>query len=276
MKILPVRLFLMGLILSAGTSFGGPLVVGNGSGLGESHVTFAWTNISEFIQGCTLSEVCAINNDQKAKLNSALVKARKSLIFKSGAKNPNYFLKKNTNLLAFGTKQKLSSQIYINLDSLSSTDQENTLARAIGILASALIYQNGTVVSESEYVGEQVELYWSALANTLTTTVEKEDFSFTIVNNKNPQLIYFIPSKTGSLNIELENKIAEIAELQNLKIQSFESAYWIKNEASLTAQVEFANSDAIIIAEVVITFSKESSSPAITFFSVEKIKKGAK
>jgi len=144
----------IGSITSITLSFAGGDVAGNGGGIAEQNLAFAYTNLDRFLDICLHSNICELNKEETALTENirAALKSEKThehqLIFDSEKKHPGTFLIDGLIRLA-KTGDAIGSPIFINTDLLYIKDDSGEvkaldLPTAAAILTHELGHHQGT------------------------------------------------------------------------------------------------------------------------------------
>lgn len=147
--------------------------VNNGGGLAEQRMTYAYLNMTRYIDLCLSASDCLINKKQRAVLELIKkqvpdeLKNKKQLKFISEKKVPGTFII-NSELKIAKTGDEIGSPILINLDLIYSKDGTPlSLARAIAILIHEFGHHNNSIIDAStdhtflDLLGNKVALIYS-------------------------------------------------------------------------------------------------------------------
>ncbi len=123
--------------------------VGNGGGIAENNIVFAYQNLASYIDYATFEK----NNDfDSQEINLlTLIRAnlpneyrnKRQLVFLSGRRHPNIFIYPFNQVRLAVTGSKVGSVIYINTDLLYTKDQNGIKALSITQAVSMLIHEMG-------------------------------------------------------------------------------------------------------------------------------------
>jgi hypothetical protein len=155
--MLSLSRIVIGIVIVSAIGYAGPASasghsVGNGGGVSEQNLTYAWPRFEQFLLPCIQSELCGLDPSEKEAAKTILdsldlERAASPLVFLSGSKNPGLFEDPGTQLPRplnemMVTRPRLREPIYVNLDTLYTPDPAGapralSIAQAVGALAES-------------------------------------------------------------------------------------------------------------------------------------------